>query len=305
LLARQAADFVERAQAEAVLREARDQLARANADLEQRVQQRTAKLRETIEELEGFSYSITHDMRAPLRAMQTFATLAEEECAGCTRPQTHDYFRRIRTASHRLDQLIQDSLDYSKVVREELPLVSVDAAKLLRGIIETYPNLQPTVAEIKLEFDGLLLLGNESALTQVFSNLLGNAVKFVAPGVKPQIRIWTQQKTTFTDKWIDVPEGSPHQSTNPAIHSSSSARLVRIWFEDNGIGIPRPAHEKIFGMFQRMHRESEYPGTGIGLALVRKAIERMGGQVGLESEPGQGSRFWIDLPEAFEAAAKA
>jgi PAS domain S-box-containing protein len=282
LLARQAADFVERAQAEAALRGAKDQLARANADLERTVQERTAKLRETIAELEGFSYSITHDMRAPLRALQNFATLAEEECAGCARPRSQDYFRRIRAASHRLDRLIQDSLDYNKIVRQELPLIPVDAAKLLRGLIEAYPNLQPSGADIRLEFDGLLLLGNESALTQVFANLLGNAVKFVAPGVQPRVRIWG--------------EAPSPQPLNPN-------HQVRLWIEDNGIGIPKAAHEKIFGMFQRMHHESDYPGTGIGLAIARKAVERMGGRIGLESEPGKGSRFWIELPVAVEATA--
>ena len=279
-------DVTERKQMEEALREARDRLARANAELEDKVQRRTARLRQALADLEGFSYSITHDMRAPLRAMHTFATLAEEDCAGCPRAMGHDYFQRIKTSTHRLDLLIQDALDYSKIVRDELPVSPVDAARLLRGMLDSYPNLQAPGAEVQLQFERLILLANESGLTQVFSNLLGNAVKFVAPGVKPRVVIRAET-------------GRPAPSAGrKEVPGQLSANTVRIWIEDNGIGVPAEARERIFGMFQRMHGENEYPGTGIGLALVRKALERMGGQVGLESEPGQGSRFWIELPEA-------
>lgn len=250
--------------------QARD-LARTNADLEQRVQQHTAKLREALTDLEHMSYSMVHDMRAPLRAMQTFSTFAEEECAGGSSPETKDYFRRIRESARRLDRLVTDALNYNKVIREQLPTTHVDLAKLLRGMIDSYPNLQPSVAEIQVDFHELFVLGNESLLTQVFGSLLGNAVKFVAPGVRPRIRIWADPSTL-----------NHHPST-----------LINI--QDNGLGIPKEAHEKIFLMFQRMHHEDEYPGTGIGLAIVRKAAKRMGGQVGLESEPGAGSRFWVHL----------
>ncbi len=114
-----------------------------------------------------------------------------------------------------------------------------------------------------------MVLGNEAGLTQCFSNLLGNAVKFVPPEVRPWVRIWTEDR---------------------------GGRL-RVWVEDRGIGIPPDAQEKVFGMFQRLHRPEEYPGTGGGLALVRKVIQRMGGAVGLESIPGQGGKFWVELPK--------
>jgi signal transduction histidine kinase len=134
---------------------------------------------------------------------------------------------------------------------------------------ESYPNLQPPVSEIKIEFGALVVLGNESLLTKCFSNLLGNAVKFVAPEVRPQVRV----------------------------RAEARGEAMRIWVEDHGIGIPKDAQEKTFGMFQRMHG-GEYSGTGIGLTIVRKAAERMGGRAGLESEPGKGSRFWIELSRA-------
>jgi PAS domain S-box-containing protein len=261
---------------------ARHVLAQSKEELERLVDERTAKLREAMAELEHMSYSMIHDMRAPLRAIQSFATLAEEECSGCHHPQSSEFLRRIRDSSSRLDRLITDALNYSKVVRQDLPVTPVDIAKLLHSMLDTYPDLQPAVADITLDFNHLVVLGNESLLTQCFGNLLGNAVKFVPPGMRPRIRVWAEPST--------------------ANHHPSAI----IHIQDNGIGIPKQAHEKIFKMFQRMHRESEYPGTGIGLAIVRKAAERMGGQVGLQSEPGKGTTFWIQLfaPAQPPAAAK-
>ncbi len=320
LLARQAADFVERSGSEEALREARDQLAKATAQLEEQVRQRTVKLEETVAELEHMSHSMVHDMRAPLRAMQGFTSILEEECAGCIQTQCLEYFRRIREASNRLDQLITDALNYNQVVREEIPLTPVELGGLLRGLTETYPNLQAQAADIRIEFNGLTVLGNESLLTQCFGNLLDNAVKFVARGVKPQVRVWAEEAK---EEAQSLPrEGASGRSeegqakggaekmgpetgpARPKAPPASGRRLVRIWVEDNGIGIPKEGREKLFGMFQRMHPLEEYPGTGIGLAIVRKAIERIGGQVGVESEPGKGSRFWVELTRPGEGVGE-
>jgi signal transduction histidine kinase len=242
---------------------------RDKEELREAVETRTAELRVALGDLEQMSYSMVHDMRAPLRAMRGFAQLVEEEYPGLG-GEGLDYLRRIQAASERLDQLITDALDYTKVARQELPLAPVDLASFLREMIDTYPNLQSTVANIDIGFQELVVVGNKSLLTQCFSNLLGNAVKFVTPEDRPEVRVCTE------------PRGD----------------AVRIWVEDHGIGIPREAHQRIFEMFQRMHHQDEYPGTGIGLTTVRKAVERMGGQVGVESEPGVGSRFWVELKSA-------
>ncbi len=279
---------------------ARHLLAESKEVLEQLVEVRTARLREAMTELQHMSYSMVHDMRAPLRAMQSIATMIEQESTDCSRPPGLDYIRRIRVSANRLDRLITDALNYNRVVGEELPLTAVEVRSLLRGMIETYPNLQPSAADINIEFNDLAVLGNESLLTQCLGNLLGNAAKFVAPGVKPRIRLWAETLGQRDVAKSNKPDQSPAAaSQNP--QTPAATRFVRIWIEDNGIGIPKDAQEKIFRMFQRMHREVEYPGTGVGLAIVRKAAERMGGRVGLESEPGQGSRFWIELPNAGEA----
>jgi PAS domain S-box-containing protein len=242
-----------------------DHQKRAQEILEQTVQERTARLRDTIAELEHFSYTITHDMRAPLRAMQAFGQILREEYDSRFDQMGRDYLRRITEAAGRMDNLILDALDYSKAVRTELTLEPIDPGPLLQGIVESYPHFQPPRAEIELTENFPLVLANEAGLIQCFSNLLGNAVKFVEPGKVPRVRVWAEQRE----------------------------KVVRLWIEDNGIGISPGQQERVFVMFQRLSKRHE--GTGIGLTLVRKVVERMQGKVGFESEPGNGSRFWIEL----------
>ncbi|GEM_PF-1168269 len=266
LLARQAADLIEHNRAEEELREAQRKLLLHAADLEATVAERTAKLQETINELQSFSYSIAHDMRAPLRAMGTFAQLLMNELpAASASPETKAYCERIVIGAARLDNLINDALNYTKAVLQDFPLQSVDLSKLIPSLMDTYPNLQTDAADIQLEGNLPIVLGNESLLTQCFSNLLGNAVKFVGQGVRPKVRVWSEAK----------------------------GGAARIWVEDNGIGIPKHAQPRLFSMFQKL--DNQYEGTGIGLAIVRKVVERMGGKVGVESELERGSRFWIEL----------
>jgi signal transduction histidine kinase len=235
------------------------------ANLERLVVERTAKLGELVAELEHFSYTITHDMRAPLRAMRAFAEIVRDECANCPAQEQKKLLDRIISAAERMDTLITDSLNYSKAGQQELPLAPVDVNKLLRGILDSYPNLQEGQADVSVESNILPVLGNEAALTQCFSNLLGNSVKFAQPGTQAQIKIRSERK----DGWM------------------------RLWVEDNGIGISASLLPRVFEMFTR--GESPQAGTGIGLALVRKVVHRMGGKVGVESEPGKGSRFWLEL----------
>ncbi len=229
--------------------------------------ERTAELHEMIQELEAFSYSIAHDMRAPLRAMQGFSHVLREEHASQLDAQGVEYLRRIDSAANRLDRLIQDVLSYNKILRAPLPMQPIDLDRLARDIIATYPNWQPPQADVYI--DGRLpsVVGNEAFLTQCLSNLVGNAVKFQPRGNLPRVRIWAEPK-----------EGE-----------------TRVWVEDNGIGIAPKDHERIFRLFEQVNAPNEYDGTGVGLTIVRKAIERMNGQHGCESELGQGSRFWLQL----------
>ncbi|MFN7139416.1 MAG: ATP-binding protein, partial [Limisphaerales bacterium] len=234
-------------------------------ELEQRVAERTATLRSTVQELEHFSYTITHDMRAPLRALRAFGQILLEEAAPNLSEEHQDYLQRTVKAAQRMDLLIQDALNYSKLVHENFMLKPVDVGSLLEGIISSYPHFQQPNAEIQIIGRMPVVLGNEAALTQCFSNLMTNAVKFVAPGVKPRV----------------------------LIRAEKGEGRVRFWFEDNGVGILPEHQERIFGMFERLSQS--YEGTGIGLSLVRKAVQRMCGTVGVESALGAGSRFWIEL----------
>lgn len=251
-------DISVRKQAEAVL-------VRDKAELEQLVAERTARLQELVAELEHFSYSITHDMRAPLRAMIAFSEEVQAMDPVSEQEEQKRFLERISSAARRMDLLITDALNYSKAVRNELPLAPVDVGRLLRGMLDTYPEFQIARADIRLEPELPLVLGNEAALTQCFSNLLGNAVKFARPGELAQVQV----RFEIRDGW------------------------VRLWVEDRGIGISRKMQSRVFDMFAR--GSSPQSGTGIGLALVRKVVDRMGGKVGVESEEGKGSRFWVEL----------
>jgi signal transduction histidine kinase len=237
-------------------------------ELEKTVAERTSKLRETIAQLEAFSYSISHDMRGPLRAMRQYAQILIEECDGQLSPETKEYLTRIDGASSRLDQLIQDVLTYSRIGKSEMRLGAVNLDKLVREIIQQYPGFQPPQVEIEIEGSLLPVIAHEAALTQCISNLLANGVKFVRPGTRPEIRVRTESFNSH----------------------------VRLWIEDNGIGIAPENHGRIFNIFERVHSPAQYEGTGIGLSIVKKTINRMGGEVGVESDLGCGSRFWIQLP---------
>lgn len=260
-------DITERKRAEHELVAAKDEISHHAQHLEKTVIERTGELRETIGELEAFSYSLSHDMRAPLRAMRGYASILVDHHAGQLDAEGLKFLEKIDAAAARMDVLIQDVLTYSRVAGEKMTLTPIDLDWLVREVIESYPQLHASKADIHIE--GVLpkVLGNDVSLAQCLSNLLTNAVKFIAPGTKPSVSIRAQ------DMGSDV----------------------RIWIEDNGIGIEPKDQKRIFIMFERVHPATAYEGTGIGLAIVRKAAERVGGSVGVQSEIGQGSKFWIQL----------
>ena len=264
-------DITEHKRAAQALLDAKDEIGRHALQLEQLVRERTSELRNTIQELEGFSYSVSHDMRAPLRAMQSFAQFLVEEYGSKLDEQGVHYLHQIMRSAVRLDRLIQDVLSYTKIIHGTLPMERVDLDRLIRDIVETFPNGQPIKPEIQIQGSLPPVLGNDALLAQCVSNLLTNGAKFVSPGITPRLQVSAE-----------VMEGAK----------------VRVWFRDNGIGVAPEDHDRIFRLFERIHPNTKYEGTGIGLSIVRKATERMGAQVGFDSELGKGSSFWIELKKA-------
>ena len=255
-----AIDITERKQAEA-------QIHQLNETLEQRIVERTTQLEEANQDLEAFAYSIAHDLRAPLRGMQGLAEALLEDYGNSLDALGQEYAHHIVISAQRLDELIHDLLAYSRLSRTELTLSSVDLNLVVsEAMTQLQADLKQQQATVTLLSVLPKVLGHRTTLVQVVANLLSNAIKFVE-NTQPQVQIWAETQ----DDW------------------------VQLWIADNGIGIAPEHQPRIFRVFERLHGIETYPGTGIGLAVVQKGVERMGGQVGVESQLGRGSQFSLKL----------
>ena len=256
------------------LQEANRQKSEFVALLEKRVQERTAQLTDSNAQLEAFAYTVSHDLKAPLRGIQGFSQALLEDYRDALDDQGRDYLRRIGNGILRMQTLIENLLEHSQLSRVEFRLTTVDlgsavqeALKLLEG------EIRATNAKISVNGKMPAVVAQPSVLVQSIQNLLSNALKFTKNGRAPRIRVSTEKVGERT----------------------------RLYVQDRGIGIEERHFDRIFEVFERLHGQESFSGTGIGLAIVKKAMERMNGRCGVDSKVGVGSRFWIELAAA-EAA---
>jgi len=227
-------------------------------------------LEEANTELESFAYSAAHDLKAPLRAIEGYSQAVLDDFGHRLDEEGRNYVNRITGVCHRMAGLIDDLLAYSHLSQREIRVKPIELAPLIDKALENLENrIKESSGMVEVDAPLPMVRANRSILLQLVENLISNALTFVAPGVEPKVKIWTH-----------LEDG-----------------MVRLCVDDNGIGIGEEDRGRIFQVFERLHGIETYPGTGIGLAIVRRGVEKMGGRVGLESESGKGSTFWIELPE--------
>ena len=294
------ATAVDRENANRLLHHAKEELSQHSKLLEQRVEERTARLRDIISELETFSYTVAHDLRAPVRGTTAYCEVLIEDFADDMPAEAKRIVEQIAKISSRMEMLTRDLLEFSRVSRQEIVMTRVE----LQPVIEELPMLQiPSIREaVTIAAPLHSVRAHKALLQQVFTNLIDNAVKFVSIDASPRITISTELVFRGAPntrlRTLEFSSTESWSVTGAPFPTVPSFNQVRIWVRDEGIGIPLGAHQKIFGIFERGQSSERYPGTGIGLAIVARAVQRMGGTCGVESEVGKGSGFWIDLPAA-------
>jgi signal transduction histidine kinase len=245
-----------------------DEVRAYNQELEQRVQERTADLEAKNKELETFTYSVSHDLKAPLRGIDGYSRLLLEDHASRLDPEGLAFLQTIRRATTQMNQLIEDLLSYSRLERRNLTEATVDLKNLVDQIIrERKLDIESKNIHVKVDVPPQFVKIDGKALEQALRNVMDNAIKFASPDRVPEILI--------------------------QLLSEDGKYILKV--QDNGIGFDMKYHDKIFDIFQRLHLSETYPGTGIGLALVKKAMQRLGGTSWATSELDQGSTFYLEF----------
>ena len=247
-----------------------EQIEQANIELEQRVAERTAQLEAKNHELETFTYTVSHDLKAPLRGIDGYSRLLLSDYMDLLGDEGRSFLQNIRIATDQMNQLIDDLLAYSRL--EWLPFQSnmINVKQIVESLVaEHSADILVVGATVTVALPDILVSADSDGLIMALRNLLGNALKFSSQTEQPLISI------------------NGRETENSCI----------LWVQDNGIGFDMKYHDRILQMFQRLHRIEQYGGTGIGLAIVNKSMERMGGRVWAESELGKGSTFYLEIPK--------
>jgi hypothetical protein len=239
-----------------------------NADLEKKVAKRTAQLETLLKEHEAFNYSVSHDLRAPLRHINGYTNLLTEELGGNVPPQCRHYLERICAATGKMGELIDDLLEFSRISREEMRSEIVDLSQLANEVVNTLRETEPERLVETAIAPGLMAVGDTNLLRIVLQNLLGNAWKYT--NQKPVAHIELGKVTVGDEETF--------------------------YIKDNGAGFDMAYKDKLFAVFQRLHG-SDYEGTGIGLATVERIILRHNGRIWAESTIGEGATFYFVLPQ--------
>jgi PAS domain S-box-containing protein len=235
------------------------------------LREQAEKLERSNAELEQFAYVASHDLQEPLRKIQAFGDRLKTKCGAGLNPEAEDCLRRMQSAAARMQTLIQDLLSLSRVSSQGQPFASVDLGDTARAVVSDLEiRIEQLNARVELG-DLPVVPGDRVQLGQLLQNLIGNALKFHKPGEPPVVKVWSQ-----------AVEGQ--------------ADICQIVVEDGGIGFDEKYADRIFQIFQRLHGRSEYEGTGIGLAICRKIVDRHGGSITASSTPGRGARFILTLP---------
>jgi signal transduction histidine kinase len=252
----------------------KDALDQLNTELEQRIAARTAALNNKSRELETFAYSVAHDLKAPLRGIDGYSRLLLEDYAESLNDEGRSFLETIQTSTEEMGQLIDDLLAYSRLERREFKPDRLELKPLITRLVgQKQRELADRNIDFVVDVNGGIVEADANGLIQSLGNYLDNAVKFTRQVPHPRIEV-----------------GSKVTATN-----------CLLWVRDNGVGFDIKYHDRIFDIFQRLNPGEDYPGTGIGLAIVRKAMERMGGRAWAESQPGQGATFYLEIPKTNES----
>ena len=259
-------DLSERRKSEEALKELNEELASKNR------------------EMETFTYSVSHDLKAPLRGIDGYSRILLEDYSDRLDDEGRRFLRTIRGATEQMSQLITDLLAYSRLERRALSEAPINLTELVGAVIaQRLRDVSGREPTILLDLPPhTIVRGDRDGLAQAVRNLVDNAFKFTRDAEQPRIEVRAER-----------------------VRAEEEGSVVRLAVRDNGVGFDMQYHDKIFGIFTRLHRAEDYPGTGVGLALVRKAMERMGGRVWAQSQPGEGATFYLEMPAVDEAALSA